>query len=242
MADDGLDLNSAVGDWIVRQPSLARVFERHGIDYCCGGKRALAVACRAAAVSAEEVLTELRMASATAPTPMQDWQRAPLGDLCRHIESTHHAYLRTELPRLGALLTKVIRAHGARYSELEQLGVVFAAFRAELEQHMYKEERVLFPAICEIESASEAPRRHCGSINNPISVMQHEHDNAGAALRKMRALTYGYALPENACNTYRALFAGLAELEQDMHTHVHKENNILFPRAAQREAQLGVHA
>ena len=139
--------------------------------------------------------------------------------------------LKTRLGDAGA--AKLVGRHDAIFRE---------TFRAELEQHMYKEERVLFPAICEIESASEAPRRHCGSINNPISVMQHEHDNAGAALRKMRALTYGYALPENACNTYRALFAGLAELEQDMHTHVHKENNILFPRAAQREAQLGVHA
>ena len=156
-------------------------------------------------------------------------------ELCDHIEQTHHAYLRTELPRLGQMIDKVVNAHGASHPKLHEVQRVFAALCAELEPHMFKEERILFPAIRQLEQSAATPSFPFGTVANPINVMEHEHDNAGAALSELRTLTADYVPPDDACNTYRAMLDGLRELETNMHQHVHKENNILFPRAIEHE-------
>jgi regulator of cell morphogenesis and NO signaling len=234
-----LDPHSTVGQLVRERPALARVFERFGIDYCCGGKRPLDQACQERGLEVGLVLDELAGQDVDAPAAEEvDWSAAPMSELADHIEATHHAFLRRELPRLEGLLEKVVAAHGPRHPELRDLRAVFAGLKSELEGHMLKEERVLFPMVRQLQRATARPRFHCGSVANPIAVMEHEHDDAGTALAWLRARTGGYTPPADACNTYRALLGGLAELEADLHLHIHEENNILFPRARDAEAAL----
>jgi regulator of cell morphogenesis and NO signaling len=150
-------------------------------------------------------------------------------------------FLRRELPRLAELINKLVARHGDRYFQLPGLQATLRALHEELASHMFKEERVLFPLVRQLEAAEQAFPIHCGSIANPIRVMEHEHDDAGAALAKIRELTDNFQVPEGACATFRALYQGLAELETDLHQHIHKENNILFPKAAALEASLFSH-
>ena len=208
-------------------PSSVRVFQRHGIDFCCGGKRPLGDVCRERGLQFETIAGEVRTAAAGQIAPDRDWASEALGTLTGHIIETYHEPLREELPRLQAMATKVARVHGDKDPRLTRVSTTVAELSADLQAHMSKEERVLFPAIDALERGGSAPMR----IDAPISVMQHEHDRAGTLLAELRELTDGYAPPEWACATVRALFHGLSELEADMHVHVHLENNVLFPRA-----------
>lgn len=227
---------STVGQLVVERPSRARVFEKFGIDYCCGGKKPLQTVCDEKKIDLEKVLFALDIAdSVSTSAPQQDWATASLTDLANHIQTTHHAYLKSELPRIDYLTNRVNNAHGKGHPELAKVRDIFLTFKADLEQHMLKEERILFPLCRELESSTGKPDFHCGSIANPIAVMIAEHDSAGHDLSIMRELTNGYTPPEGACNTYRAMLSALAELEADMHQHVHKENNILFPKATRFE-------
>jgi regulator of cell morphogenesis and NO signaling len=228
-----LELNSTVGNWVAQHPNTSRVFESYEIDYCCGGERSLEEACRERQLDAQLVLKELDRAAGGGQAPAEDWLHASLADLCDHIEQTHHAYLRRELPRLTEMIS-----HADSHPELHDVQRAFAGLRAELEPHMFKEEHVLFPAIRLLERAEASPSFPFGTVANPIRMMEHEHDNAGDALTHIRQLTDGYSVPEGACNTYRVMLDGLHELETDMHQHVHKENNILFPRALKLEESL----
>lgn len=231
-----VSLDTPVGRLVAERPGRARVFEQFGIDYCCGGKKPLGKACASLGLDPTVVLRELASADDTGPREGEtDWTTATLTDLADHIEAVHHGYLREALPRLTALVEKVANVHGGTHPELPELRRVFRGFRAELEAHMIKEERVLFPMCRDLEAATVPPQWHCGTIRNPIRVLEHEHDDAGSALATMRALTHGFAPPPDACNTFRAMLHGLAELESDMHCHVHEENNILFPRASASE-------
>lgn len=229
---------TTVGQLVVENPNRARIFESLGIDFCCGGKKTISEVCAAKGLDAATLLAVLA-ASEQGPLAVDptDWSHAPLAQLCQHIVQTHHAYLKRELPRLHPLVAKVANRHGPAHPEMFEVLTVFGAFREELEQHMVKEERILFPLIAQREQGNASPS-HCGGIDRPISVMEHEHDSAGRALERMRELTHGYAAPEGACNTYRAVLASLAQIEADMHQHVHKENNILFPRAIAAEREL----
>lgn len=234
------NLNKSVGELVVDSPSRSRVFERFNIDYCCGGKMPLEDACARAGAETGEVLAALVEADQNGNTEDadNDWSNAPLSELINHIVSTHHAYLRRELPRLSAMAEKVVRAHGERFPWVLECQQILAGLRAELESHMGKEEQILFPMIRGLEAAKAAPSFHCGNLKNPITVMEREHDDAGSALAKLRAMTSGFTPPEDACNTFRAWLHGLCELEADLHEHIHEENNILFPRAQGRESQL----
>ena len=233
-----MNTQSTVGQLVVERPSRARVFEKFGIDYCCGGKKPLDATCREKGIELVNVVYALGIADSEPAPSTQDWAGVAMTELADHIEQTHHAWLKTELPRLETLIEKVARVHGQKHPEMIEVHAIYGAFKAELEQHMQKEERILFPLIRQLEAAQALSDFHCGSVQNPITVMVHEHDNAGEALAKFRELTRGYEPPHGACNTYRAMLAGLAELEADMHQHVHKENNILFPRAIAREKEL----
>jgi len=230
--------SETVGNLVAERPSRSRVFERFGIDYCCGGKRSLAEACSKLSLDIDSVLTALGDEAPILASDSTDWTSAPLSSLTTHILEIHHAYLREALPRLSALTEKVYRAHGARHSELEQVVRVFGEFRSGMEAHAFKEEQVLFPYIARLDEAETLPTFACGSISQAIQKMEQEHGEAGDALQTLHTLTNGYAPPEGACNTYRAMLDGLAELELDTHAHVHKENSILFPRAEAREKQL----
>ncbi|HTQ11668.1 MAG TPA: iron-sulfur cluster repair di-iron protein [Fimbriimonadaceae bacterium] len=219
-------LEQPVGQLVAEQPSRSRVFERWGIDYCCGGKRALSEVCRAKDLSETAVLEELATEDSKSARPETDLTAEPLDRLCDHIVSTHHEYLREALPRLSGLTAKVAERHGPKDARLVELRDLFEGFRSEMESHLMKEERILFPAIRAIEEGGAVH-----GISGPVSVMLLEHDDAGADLAKMRELTDGFEPSAGACNTHRALLDGLRELEADTHQHVHKENNILFPRA-----------
>jgi regulator of cell morphogenesis and NO signaling len=228
----------SVGQLVVERPARARVFERLGIDYCCGGKKVLREACREKNLDYGAVVDELRKDEAAPAGAERNWASASLTDLCDHIEQTHHAYLKQELPRLEFLTGKVATRHGDHRPALRDVARVFAELKAEMDSHMMKEERILFPLCRRLDVADELPTSHCGSVGNPIEVMIREHEHAGDALAQIRALTDDYALPPDACNTYRALFDALQQLERDLHEHVHKENNILFPKAIRQERLL----
>ncbi|MBI1896195.1 MAG: iron-sulfur cluster repair di-iron protein [Acidobacteria bacterium] len=222
--------------------AAVRVFEHFGIDYCCGGKRTLDEVCREKGLRAEAVEAELAAAGRSRDVETREWSTAPLGELAAHIVNTHHEYLRRELPALSARVAKVHSVHSAAHPErLAGLPGVFEELHAELEMHMRKEEMILFPAITAFEAAVASGRRPApppfGTIANPIRMMEMEHESAGSALTEMRRITNGYEIPEYACATYRAMLGGLAALEQDLHLHIHLENNILFPRAIELESR-----
>jgi regulator of cell morphogenesis and NO signaling len=170
-------------------------------------------------------LLERAPAASPGETPEPDLQRLSLTELADHIEQTHHVFMKRALPRLAQLAAKVSAAHGAGHPELLAMQDVLANLTAEIELHLDKEEKILFPAIRSLESTRGAAEFH-----SMIQVMEHEHDQAGAALERLRSLSQGYALPADACETYRAYFQELEALEHDLHRHIHKENSVLFPR------------
>ncbi len=220
-----MDINpdSKVGQIAVEHPLATRVFARHGIDFCCGGGKPLEEVCTQRGFEAATILAEIESELAAPSGAEVRWDQAPLGDLVEHILAAYHAPLREELPRLEAMARKVVDVHGDKQPDaLPELLSVYLELKADLEQHMAKEEQILFPMIKSGRGAM---------AEGPISVMEREHDSAGNALKRLRELTDGYQVPAEACNTWRALWHGLAALEEALHQHIHLENNILFPRA-----------
>ena len=230
-----VNLNSSVGNWVTAHPQTSRVFESLQIDYCCGGGKSLEQACWDRGLDPKQVVQQLEQAITEDEESTENWLDASLAELCDHIEQTHHAYLKEELPRLTNMVAKVANAHGDTRPELATVQEIFTSLRAELEPHMLKEEQVLFPAIRQLEQSADDPSFPFGTVANPIRMMEQEHDDAGYALSRLHTLTRDYQVPEGACNTYRAMLSGLHHLERDMHRHVHKENSILFPRAIELE-------
>ncbi|MCF7687494.1 MAG: iron-sulfur cluster repair di-iron protein [Cephaloticoccus sp.] len=226
---------SMIGSLVAARPALARVFENLGLDYCCGGKQTLATACAGKGLDAQTVVAMLE-AAVVAPTTEMDPAGMTLTQLADHIEQTHHVYVKAELPRLVELAERVAHKHAWRDARLPEVAETVVALANEMASHMQKEEMILFPLIRLID-AGETSGFHCGSIANPISVMEAEHESAGSATARLRELTDGFTPDAEACNTHRALLASLAEFESDLHRHVHKENNILFPRALAKEKQ-----
>lgn len=231
-----LSTERTVSDLVVERPSRSRVFEELGIDYCCGGGVPLEEACAGAGLDTGEVIAELERREAGQTGDEAGLTSMDLGELVDHIVETHHAYLKEELPRLSFLVDKVANVHGGAHPELLELRGVFERLRTELDEHTAKEERLLFPACKELEQGASI--FSFGSVKGPIASMMAEHVDAGDGLGKMRELTREYAVPEDACNTYRAMLDGLADLERDTHHHVFKENSILFPKATAAEATL----
>lgn len=221
----------SIGSFVVERPSRSKVFERLGLDYCCGGHLSLEEACAKTGVDAASVLQALAEFDAASPKDEPAPWSQDLAALADHIEATHHAYLHAELPRMLALVEKVARAHGETDPRLVELFGVFQRFQGEMELHMAKEEQILFPLVRRMTQGASAASFHCGSVRGPVSVMRHEHDEHAVNLGLLKELTDNFAVPEYACNTYRAMLDALQELEQDLHRHIHKENNILFPGA-----------
>lgn len=207
-----------LGDFVSANPNAARVLDAHGLDYCCGGRRSLADACAEANIDADAVLTDL---SAAPESTDVDATALDNGELIDHIVSIHHEYLWREMPRLTELANKVARVHGANHPELREVQKTYQALVTDLTDHLMTEEQEEFPAI----RAAAADFTTAG-----VEGLMGEHDAAGQLLAQLRELTSGYSVPADGCASYQALYAGLAELEADLHTHIHKENNILFPR------------
>lgn len=226
---------TTVAEIAARYPATTPVFERYHIDFCCGGDRPLEEVCRDRGVSSAQLIAELEAAATTATAGgSRDWTTAPLSELVDHLLAVYHAPLREELPRLERMVEKVRQVHADRYPEVvPPLAEVFSTLKAELEAHMQKEEGVLFPSVVAFEQArrQEWPTEAAVSLAGPITVMRHEHDDAGRLLADLRRLTGEYTLPDGACATLAGLYHGLAALERALREHIHLENNVLFPRA-----------
>lgn len=235
--------NKTVRDLAVENPAATRVFEKFKIDYCCGGHVSLEEACRNAGVEMNQVSEMLEKAANGSDqnnfsdTDFTKWSLASLSD---YIVRKHHEFTREENERITALLEKVCPVHGRNHAELFDIQKIFGALRLELENHMLKEERMLFPYISLMESSlnfgQPIPSAPFGSTKNPVKVMVVEHDAAGEHLREIRRFSNHFAVPEDACITYQTLYGALENLEKDLHRHIHLENNILFPKAIEMEA------
>lgn len=220
-----------VADIVTEAPGTVAVFQRHQIEFCCGGHLPLEVVCRNEGLDVEALIAEL-MAAAQPFAETGDWHAATLTDLVAHIQAAYHEPLYQELPRLRTMLAKVVQRHGDRMPEtLLPLQATFAELERDLTKHMTKEDAILFPAIVRFESMPGLAVTGPHPLAGPITVMEHDHDQAGDALAAIRSLTGGYEPPKGACPTFRGLYHGLGELEHRMHLHVHLENDILFPKA-----------
>ena len=234
-----------VSDIALTDARLREALEAMGIDTCCGGQKPLRDAALAIARPVESVVQELNKAlerPLPQDAPQKDWRAVIPSKLCRHIVDTHHAYLYSALPQLQALLDKVRKAHAERHGHmLTEVASYFETLRQDLQEHLPKEENILFPLICALEQeAAGGPRAqsHCGSVRNPIARMIYEHESAGRLLEALRKTTHNYAVLPDFCTSFKALYDGLQGLEADLHEHIFLENNILFPKAETMEEQL----
>lgn len=221
-------------------PQIVPILEDLGLDFCCGGAQTLAEACRGKGLDPKTVVAMLGAVGRAERAPSGFDERIvglSTSEMTHHIERTHHAFLHAAVPRLRREMDAVLHAHGAKHPELRELRSIMLGFFDEIQQHMAKEEQILFPMIRGMaEPGSGGGAFHCGGVEGPIHVMREEHDAAGRAMARMRSLGKGYQVPADACETWKALYRGLDELERDMHVHVHTENNLLFPRALSMES------
>ena len=235
--------NKTVRDLALEIPGATRVFEKIGIDYCCGGQRSLADVCAKAEVTIEDVMKSLELAKESHSAGDEpNFLTATLAELIDHIVDKHHVFTKNEIERLRGLLNKVCGVHGQNHPELQTLRTLFETFSVELGPHMIKEEQVLFPYVERMEAAVHNKRPVIPppfrTVANPVRMMMQEHDDAGEFLRKMRRITSNYTPPEDACVSYQTLYQALDAFEKDLHQHIHLENNILFPRAVELEASV----
>jgi len=235
-----VDATTTVGELASTIPHAPRVLEKFGIDYCCGGGRSLVDACIAKGADLSEVIRAIADPEAKSGED-QNYYDLNQRELAEHIINTHHEFTRTEIHRLSALIEKGVSVHHARHPELLQLRKTFGDLAADLTPHMMKEENVLFPCIVAMEatvtSGSGCPRPPFVTVQNPVRMMQLEHDLAGELLRELRRITSNYTVPTDGCVSYRTLYESLRQFEEDLHLHVHLENNILFPRAVDMESK-----
>ena len=223
----------------LEQPTSIRVFEQFGIDYCCGGRKPLSEACIAGNLEVNAVIAALEAAAKKPAPDIENWTDKSLESLISHIVTAHHVYVKRELPRLAQLAEKVVNRHGATKLELPIIAAALGQLDNELTQHLTKEETVLFPYVTSLEKSvsqgTARPQSCFGTVANPIAMMSEEHDAAGSLIAEIRRLSKNFTTPEDACPTFHAFYDGLREFEQDLHQHIHLENNILFPRAIELE-------
>ena len=221
-----ISISTTVADLVADRPSRAELFEELGFDYFCDGKRALAEACAEHGLDADFVVTLLRVESAANGEPGTGWTQVSTPDLCDHIVDVHHGYLHRELPHLSALWEKVERAHGASEPTAYEIRQTFERLRVELVGHVEDEERTLFPFLRELEGVGPVDE----ALESAVLVLEHEHVVHGLLLARLRLLTDDYDASVSLCDTHRWAIEGLRVLERDLREHLHKENNLLFPR------------
>lgn len=227
-----------VGELVAEAPGLSRVFQRYQLDFCCQGGKTLREACAKKGLDLDEIINALATELENRPDSEDNPAGLPPLELITHVVEIHHGFLRRELPRIHAMAKRVAQVHGPHTPSLVEVFEVFQNLFDELDSHMKKEEEILFPAIAALAGDATLSPPFDGSFDGPISMMRHEHEDVGHALVRLRELAHDYVPPEEACNTYRALFAGLADLEEDLHRHIHLENSVLFPAAEQLAAAL----
>ena len=234
--------NKTVGEIVKLDFRAADVFSNYGIDFCCGGKISVAEACSNAKTNESLVISALENLKNQQGSAVHDFDSWDLGFLADYIMHTHHQYVSKAIPAILPLAQKVAEVHGEHHAEVIRINELFQDLANELLMHMQKEEKILFPYIKKLaidKSAGKCSDPSCfGSIATPISVMEQEHETAGIILKQLFRLSNGYTVPEDACNTFRVLFGKLKEFEDDLHRHIHLENNILFPKALEMEQTL----
>lgn len=232
-------MRKEIGQIVTKNYHTAQVFKSFGIDYCCNGNRTVEEACTSMNIPATEVYSALNKVSTSSPSEFDKYDQWPLDLLADYIEKIHHSYVRNKYPEITSLLEKLCLVHGKKHPELLEVKQLFAASIAELEVHMTKEEKILFPLVRHLATSNpnsnpnKSPSR-VSDIKLPIRQMLREHDNEGERYRTISKLTNSYQVPEDACNTYRVCYAMLEEFESNLHKHIHLENNILFQRALEQ--------
>ncbi|AUS05010.1 iron-sulfur cluster repair di-iron protein [Pseudotamlana carrageenivorans] len=235
------NVQKQIGAFVAEDFRTAAVFNQYGIDFCCRGGRTLEEVCEKNQIDANELLGKLESVLNSKTDQSIDYKSWPLDLLVDYIEKKHHRYVEEKIPVLRQFLDKLCRVHGEKHPELITINELFTASAGELSAHLKKEELVLFPFVKKMvgatlsQGAIEAPQ--FGTVENPIAMMMDEHDHEGVRFRKIAELSNNYNPPVDACNTYRVTYAMLQEFEQDLHLHIHLENNILFPQAIKLEKQ-----
>lgn len=236
--------NQIIGELVAKDYRTAAVFKKYNIDFCCQGNRTISEACEKKKLDVNPILTDLDNSLLEKEEGSIDFKTWPLDLLTDYIEKKHHRYVETQIGVIRPYLNKICSVHGERHPELFRIQEEFNTSTGELVKHMKKEELILFPYIRKMvttnpsEKALETP--HFGTVQNPIEMMMSEHTVEGERFRVISELSNDYTPPEDACNTYRVTFALIQEFEQDLHLHIHLENNILFPKAIELEKTLRV--
>jgi len=219
----------SIGEIVANDFRTATVFKKNNIDFCCGGKMSLEEACIEKGIDLEKVEVELNALTSSAPNPGQDYKKWSLDFLCDYIQNTHHRYVLNALPDLLTYTQKISMVHGSHHPELLEVALLFTKINQELLQHLKNEEEVLFPAIKRVVNGNDQKSKEI--IISEISRMVGEHEFAGGAMDRINQITNHYKLPEDSCGTYQVTFKLLEQFEDDLHIHVHLENNILYPSA-----------
>ena len=233
---------STIGEIVAKDHRKVEVFKKFGLDFCCGGEKTVKQACDEKGIDALKVEAELKQTETQAKSREHNYNEWEASFLAEYILNNHHNYANDALPFIKEFSDKVANVHGHSHPELKEMKECFDALKTELADHMLKEERILFPYINELTKAKKAntpiSAPHFGTVQNPIRMMELEHDGAGDLLKKLRLLSNDYTLPQDACGSYQILFSSLQELEADLHQHIHLENNVLFPKAKQLELEV----
>lgn len=236
-----ISAQSIIGELVAQDYRTASVFKKEGIDFCCNGSRTIQEACEEKNIHSDQFIAQLHQAVQSPSPDNIDFKSWPLDLLIDYIEKKHHRYVTDKILEIRPYLQKTIAVHGQQHPELLEICELFQQSADDLTKHMKKEELILFPYIRKIVNRSKEPvQAPFGTIQNPIAMMHHEHDEEGERFRKISRLSHEYTPPAGACNTYRTTFALLKEFEDDLHFHIHLENNILFPQAILREQQLAL--
>ncbi|MGK7391378.1 MAG: iron-sulfur cluster repair di-iron protein [Candidatus Cyclobacteriaceae bacterium M2_1C_046] len=232
--------DKTLGEMVAEDYRTALIFRKYNIDFCCNGNRTIAEACeKKKAVNEEQVLAEIAAIKNEGSAGSENYNSWPLDLLADYIEKKHHRYVEARSLEIKPLLYKLCKVHGERHPELLEIYKEFLESTGELAAHMKKEEFIVFPYIRKmVEQRNIAEKPAFGTVQNPIQVMMDEHSSEGERFRKISEITNGYNPPADACNTYRVTFALLKEFEEDLHLHIHLENNILFPKAIEMEKKL----
>lgn len=234
--------NQNIGELVAQDYRSASVFKKYGIDFCCQGNRTINDACTEKLLDVEVVLNDLSDIGNVSNSSGIDFKSWPLDLLADYIEKTHHRYVEDKSPELISYLDKICEVHGENHTELYEIKDLIQQTVGNLSQHMKKEELVLFPYIRKMEKAKRTgellQKPSFGTIQNPINQMESEHSAEGDRFRSIETLSNNYTPPEDGCNTYKVTFAMLKEFQDDLHLHIHLENNILFPKSILLEKQL----
>lgn len=234
--------DSTIGELVANDYRKAEVFKKYGLDFCCGGKKTLHDACSSKGLDIVQIEKELQILDSISDLPSEDYSSWDLSFLADYILNTHHKYVKRAIPIIYEYVVKVSNVHGERHPEANVIAEKFLMITDELNRHMCKEEDVLFPYIKHLSIAADNGMKiessPFGTLKNPINMMEHEHDVVGKLMDEIRILTNNYTPPADACTTYKLSYAKLKEFEDDLHKHIHLENNILFPKAIELEKEL----